>query len=200
MLLALPPSGGRVGRGTFQGLYPRCPRQLSLVWPRALGMNRRDTIHPIGGTVRTLLRRHEDVLFLLLTLLPKCRFVLLGDCLASLWPTLQTAPADPCSPTQTDPGPELSWLRFGELGSRGGGGCREWSSRPAQFSGLPRSPFPFADGLQRPPEWCPAAELLRPHILQRGAQRCVFTPPSHMPFGATLASLYLGPPCPHPGR
>ena len=159
------------------------PRQLSLGWPRALGMHRKDTIHPIGGTVRTLLRRHEDLLFLLLSLLPKCRFVLLGDCLPFLWlGMLQTAPAHPCSPNQTDPGPELSCLRFGELGSRGGGSCREQSSCPAQFPGLTRSSFPFADGLQRPPEWCPAAELLRPHLLQRGAQRCVFAPPSHMPF------------------
>ena len=94
------------------------PRQLSLGWPRALGMHGKDSIHPIGGTVRTLLRRHEDLLFLLLSLLPKCRFVLLGDCLPSLWlGMLQTAPAHPCSPYQTDPGPELSWLRFGELGA-----------------------------------------------------------------------------------
>ena len=37
------------------------PRQLSLGRPRALGMHRKDTIHPTGGTVRTLLRRHEDL-------------------------------------------------------------------------------------------------------------------------------------------
>lgn len=169
--------------------------------PGVLGTHRTDAIHAIGSAIRTLLRR--DLLFLHLSLFSKLRFVVLGDSSPSIWPCmLQTAPAHPY-PTPIRAG--NSWLKLGELG-RGG----KESDVPAWCGpeGLSRSPLPFADGLQRPPKRCPAAELLRRHLLQRGAQRCVFAPRSPAPLRPVLASLYLGSlhlspllPSPrHPGR
>lgn len=111
------------------------------------------------------------MIFLHLSLFQKCKFVPLSDHPPWVWPCMPQIPAPVGSylSSQTDLVPEFvaGILRGGRAAESGA-----WAPRgPAALTGMS---LPFTDGLQRPPEWRPAAELLRRRLLQRGAQRCVF--------------------------